>query len=247
MNSDKIYRSAEKYLKHDMIGRYTQLPEFPRHRSNLLCSFLNYGANEADHEVHESYALVTSLVQMGLDTHDMVESTNQFMNQKEMRSTQLKILAGDYFSSRYYQLLADRGQIELIQLISVAISEVNRLKMNFYLNRIQFVEDREKCIGQLVLIKIQLFLPFYSLMKKEISRYWSDMLKSVARCEVIVEYLRETHELYNFELTEMLENQLTSIQQKINAIDSSELMNDLYQIIKPFYNYTASNKVLKEI
>ncbi len=247
MNSDKIYRSAEKYIKHDMIRQYTKLPEFPKYRSNLLCAFLNYGADTAVHELHESYALVTSLVQMGLDTHDMVESTNQFKNQKEMRSLQLKILAGDYFSSRYYQLLADRGQIDLIQLISMAISEVNRLKMNFYLNRLQFVEDWEQCIDQSVLIKIQLFLPFYSLMKNEISPYWSDILKNVARCEVIVEHLRETHQLYNFELIEMLENQLTVMQQKISAIDSSQLINELHQIIKPFYDYTTSKKVLREI
>ena len=50
----------------------------------------------------------------------------------QARSRQLKVLAGDYYNSRFYHLLSHIGRIDIIRLVSGAISEVNRMKMNFY-------------------------------------------------------------------------------------------------------------------
>ena len=56
----------------------------------------------------------------------LVTASNDVKEKKAARSRQLKVLAGDYFSSRFYHLLAQAGQIEMIKQLSNAICEVNR-------------------------------------------------------------------------------------------------------------------------
>ena len=63
----------------------------------------------------ELFTLATSLVQLGLDTHDLVTASNDVKEKKAARSRQLKVLAGDYFSARFYHLLAQAGQIDMIK------------------------------------------------------------------------------------------------------------------------------------
>lgn len=70
MNSYRIPEIASKYLEHDMIQKHTDLPHFPDFRSRLLYAFLDKHSVLAKQS--ELFTLVTSLVQIGMDTHDMV-------------------------------------------------------------------------------------------------------------------------------------------------------------------------------
>ncbi|PZE21950.1 heptaprenyl diphosphate synthase component 1 [Paenibacillus xerothermodurans] len=184
MNCYRIPEMAKKYIEYDMIQKHTELPLFPEFRTRLLYAFLSKHSTLSGHS--ELFGLVTSLVQIGLDTHDMVSVTNQAKEMRAARSRQLKVLAGDYFSSRFYFLLAHAGQIELIGVISRAICDVNRLKINLYQLMKQLKLSAEDYIKQSVEVKTQLYLAFSKLMEGTVRRKWSEILQLFTCCEVLL-------------------------------------------------------------
>ncbi|OPH60908.1 heptaprenyl diphosphate synthase [Paenibacillus ferrarius] len=196
MNSYRIPEIAKQYTDYDMIQIHTDLPDFPELRTRLLFAFLN-GSSKLSAS-SELFALATSLVQLALDTHDMVIASNDIKEKKAARSRQLKVLAGDYFSSRFYHLLAQAGQIEIIKQLSEAICEVNRLKMNLYIKMKQLKLTAEDYLHQTVEIKSQLFLSFSDLMSDTYEQDWPDILRSFAQCEIIFEEIFHIEAIASF-------------------------------------------------
>jgi heptaprenyl diphosphate synthase len=196
MNSFRIPEIAKQYTDYDMIQTHTDLPGFPELRVRLLYAFLN--RNSGLNGSGELFALVTSLVQMGMDTHDLVSVTNDVKEKKAARARQLKVLAGDYFSSRFYNLLSQAGHIELVKQLSNAICEVNRLKMNLYLMMKQLKLTAEEYIHHSVEIKSQLFLSFTGFIEDMYRQVWPDLLKGFTRCELIFEEIFRLESLSDF-------------------------------------------------
>ncbi|MGG3282425.1 heptaprenyl diphosphate synthase component 1 [Paenibacillus solani] len=185
MKPYRVPELAEKYTQYDMIQKHTDLPEFPDARVHLLYIFLkDSGKNIAGHE--ELYALVTSLVQLGLDTHESIDVTEGNQGEAMMRSRQLKVLAGDYFSSRFYQLLAHKGEIAVISLLSRAVSDVNVMKMRLYGKMKKSLLPSEEYLQLTVQLNMQLFLSFTPLLEVSVQETWEKLLKEFTACETIV-------------------------------------------------------------
>ncbi|MGG1515146.1 heptaprenyl diphosphate synthase component 1 [Paenibacillus oryzisoli] len=196
MNSYRIPEIAKQYTEYDMIQIHTDLPEFPEMRTRLLFAFLNeYSKFRASSEL---FTLAASLVQLGLDTHDLVTVTNDVKEKKAARSRQLKVLAGDYFSSRFYNLLAGAGQIEMIKQLSSAICEVNRVKMNVYTKMKQLKLTAEDYLHHMVEIKSQLFLSFSEILNEAHGHAWPQIMRSYARCEQLLEEIFRSESIANF-------------------------------------------------
>ncbi|MEI7024555.1 heptaprenyl diphosphate synthase component 1 [Paenibacillus sp. y28] len=193
MNSYRIPEIAKKYTDYDMIQTNTELPEFPHYRVRLLFAFLNKSG--LPQESTELYALVTSLAQMGLDTHQLVSETNDVKETKAARSRQLQVLAGDYFSSRFYQLLSQAGHTEMTRQLSGAICEVNRLKMSLYVRMKQLKCSAEEYLQETVNIRMQLFLLFGRWMKDIYSIQWAEILEAFTRCEVLIHEIDRSNSL----------------------------------------------------
>ncbi len=188
MDSYQVPDMARKYIEYDMIQAYAELPEYSHHRSRLLYSFLNKSSIFKKHS--ELYTLAASLVQLGLDTHDRVENETGDMGEKKLRSKQLKVLAGDYFSSRFYQLLSHAGQIDVIRKLSWAICEVNRIKINLYMKMKQLKVTAEEYLHQTVEMNSKLFLCFSHFMDDLHRKEWPDILYRFTKCEVLLEELK---------------------------------------------------------
>lgn len=185
MKPYRVPQLAEKYMNYDMIQNHTQLPSFPDARVHLLYIFLkNSGRNTADQE--ELYALVTSLVQLGLDTHESIDATTGSRGESQMRSLQLKVLAGDYFSGRFYQLLAQSGSISVISLLSRAVSDVNVMKMNLYSKMREMKLTAEEYLKHMVQLNMQLFLSFASLLEEAVQDNFKALLTQVSQCETLI-------------------------------------------------------------
>ncbi|GAB6929959.1 hypothetical protein JCM10914A_39420 [Paenibacillus sp. JCM 10914] len=185
MRSYRVPGLAEKYMNYDMIQNHTELPGFPDARVHLLYIFLkDSGRNEAGRE--ELYALVTSLVQVGLDTHESIDIAEGNQGEAVMRSRQLKVLAGDYFSSRFYQLLALQGDIDVISILSKAVSDVNVKKMKLYGRMKAAVISSEEYLHHMVQLNMQLFLSFTPLMDGPARELWEKLLSEFSQCETIV-------------------------------------------------------------
>lgn len=192
MDQYLVPEKAKKYLNHELIRQYTDLPDFPHYRTKLLYSFLS-SKTGLKPNYSELYSLVTSLIQIGLDVHDMVDATEPGVSQKQNRPIQLRVLAGDYFSSRFYQLLAQAGQVEWVKLLSAAICEVNRLKMNFYMMVKHLRLSAEEYLRQIVQIRSVLFMSFADVMEGSYRKAWPEVLELFTRCELLSEELERVH------------------------------------------------------
>lgn len=185
MSGYRIPEMARQYTHHDMIVKHTDLPDFPEYRTRMLYAFLEYeGIHQQSSEL---FSLVASLLQLGMDTHDQVPVSNSNKEKKAARERQLQVLAGDYFSARYYQLLADTEQIGLIRSLSQSICEINRLKMSFYTRMKSGHMSEEDYIGYKIRLKTELFLVFTEVLGDSHQRVWPDILEMMTRCEVLFE------------------------------------------------------------
>jgi heptaprenyl diphosphate synthase len=197
MNPFRIPEMTKPYIEYDMIQKHTSLPELAEYRAKLLFLFLSQ--TNSDSHLNELITAATSLVQLGLDTHDLVPVSNLQKEEKNARSRQLKVLAGDYFSARFYHMLAEAGQVEMIKQLSDAICEVNRLKMNLYLRMKQLKMTPQDFLEQSASIKMQLFLSFQHLMDGEQQRVWPEILKLLVAGEVLIEEIERSKSMVNFQ------------------------------------------------
>ncbi|WP_334077111.1 heptaprenyl diphosphate synthase component 1 [Paenibacillus sanfengchensis] len=186
MRPDRITELAQKYVEYDMITTHTELPNFPVPRVRLLYTFLKDSARLPERS-GETCALAAFLVQLGLDTHDSIDVGDFRKEEKEMRSRQLKVLAGDYFSSVFYQQLAQEGLIGVISTLSAAICEVNRIKVRLYTGLRNMRISAEEYIKQRVRLKSELFHVFTEQLDKPAQNIWALLLTELSRCEVALD------------------------------------------------------------
>lgn len=90
----------------------------------LILNQLNVSETETD-----TYIISAMLIHLALDTHDFVHSK---LNESELKSQQLIVLAGDYFSGLYYKHLSEISNISLIRELSRGIKEINEHKIMIY-------------------------------------------------------------------------------------------------------------------
>jgi len=199
MNRLRINQMANKYMNHEMISLHTELPEFPEGRISLLYTVLSYQPNVAANK--DLLSIVTSLVQMALDTHDRVENTSDTTKSGMlgMRAQQLKVLAGDYFSSRFYHLLAQAGQIEMIKHLSEAVCRINQVKMNLYGKMKQLKLNAEEYLHYGAELKSGLFLSFTGIMSGLYERLWPELVERYSRCEVLLQELNNVEKMSSLE------------------------------------------------
>jgi len=176
-------------MSHDMISLHTELPEFPEGRISLLYAVLSH--QPAAGQQKELLSVVTSLVQMGLDTHDMVDNSPAPAKSGmiAMRAQQLKVLAGDYFSSRFYHLLSQAGQLDMVRRLSEAVCDINRAKMSLYARMNQMKLGAEEYLLHAAEIKSGLFLAFTNVMGGMYERVWPELVERYSRCEVLLQEL----------------------------------------------------------
>lgn len=199
MSRLRISQLTNKYLNHEMISLHTDLPEFPEARITLLYTVLNHQSSAAEHK--ELLSIVSGLVQVGLDTHDMVE--NEVSGHKDsmasMRAKQLKVLAGDYFTARFYHLLSQAEQKDTTRRISEAVCEINQVKMNLYAKMKQMRLNAEEYLQYGSELKSTLFLSFTSFMNGLYERLWPELVERFSRCEVLLQELKKVEKQTSLE------------------------------------------------
>lgn len=191
-----IPQLAKPYTNYDMIQKHTDLPSFSDGRAHLLYIFLNHESS-AKESAGELYTLVTALVQLGLDTHEDIDRSNDKQGKDPMRSRQLKVLAGDYFSSWFYHLLAKRNQIEMVGILSTAIADFNVLKANLYVQMRSVRFSAEQYLRQMTQMNMRLFHSFTPMLESSVIELWEKLLTEFSRCETIVSELQRSSQPKN--------------------------------------------------
>lgn len=132
MNSNELYLEAAELkdkihqaLYHPYIFKHIELPVIDDDKLLLLCSL----TTETNKAIRRETILNTMLVQIALDIHDRVMLIDLTSNNHKAR--QLTVLAGDYYSSLYYERLTAINQQKLVRSLADGIRKVNELKTKF--------------------------------------------------------------------------------------------------------------------
>ncbi|MBY7143486.1 heptaprenyl diphosphate synthase component 1 [Virgibacillus sp. NKC19-3] len=124
---------VEDKIQHAYLKKHMQKPVIDEEKLTTLAAIINNTALSTKQK--ERYIITTMLVQVALDTHELVPKTNDPEESEEVNvSKQLSVLAGDYFSGLYYLLLSEIDDFDLIHNLASAIKEINEYKMKLYYN-----------------------------------------------------------------------------------------------------------------
>ncbi|GEN33701.1 MULTISPECIES: heptaprenyl diphosphate synthase component 1 [Aneurinibacillus] len=126
---EEVVRSIKQNAENRVLYQYIDNPPISQLRICLLYLFLRQrGVSGA---ALRDYIVTATLIQLALDSHERV-SLNKEETSAGIRSRQLTVLAGDYFSSRYYYLLANLEDVRAIGQLARSIQEINEWKINLY-------------------------------------------------------------------------------------------------------------------
>lgn len=117
-------------VRHPFLTKFIPEPVIDEDKLVLLASIMD-DTNLPDVK-KEQYIITTMLVQVALDTHDLVTLTDEDEEQETVRNRQLTVLAGDYYSGMYYYLLSQLDDIPMIHTLASAIKDINEQKMELY-------------------------------------------------------------------------------------------------------------------
>lgn len=130
---EKIELLIEQRIQHSFLERYIEKPIIDRDKIFILIHIFNIGNNGSIPSYKkQQYILTIMLIQLALDTHDLVpEEANHECKIKNTKK-QLSVLAGDYYSGLYYLLLSEIEDIDMIRLLASAIRDINESKMRLH-------------------------------------------------------------------------------------------------------------------
>lgn len=128
-------------VSHSYLKQYIATPMIDRHKLAFLHDV--FSLLPVAERQQQQYTISSMLVHMALDTHDKVAVINE---QTTLKTQQLTVLAGDYFSGLHYVLLAQVKDITMIQTIARAIKIINEQKIKLYQRECQSVADLLKTV-----------------------------------------------------------------------------------------------------
>lgn len=118
-------------IEHTYLNKFIQRPNIDEEKLAILSMIVNN--TDLSESTKRQYIITTILVQIALDTHDLVSSaTNKEECETTITTRQLTVLGGDYYSGLYYLLLSEIEEIDLIHVLASAIKEINEYKMKLY-------------------------------------------------------------------------------------------------------------------
>ncbi|KIL44205.1 heptaprenyl diphosphate synthase component 1 [Jeotgalibacillus soli] len=120
---EETLQYIEDQIRHGYLQQSIGAPLIDKDRLFLL--IFPYQMIGSFTDLDRSYVSTAMLIQTALDTHEKVSKEQQDL----LRVRQLTVLAGDYYSGLYYQILAKIPDIKLIRSIAHAIQEINEQKI----------------------------------------------------------------------------------------------------------------------
>lgn len=128
LDYEELTSALNRIMRQPYVEKYIKKPFFDSDKLMFLTDM--YQHTDVTDEERKQIIMTVMLVQCAVDTHELVPVRNDAsMSETEK---QLSVLAGDYYSGLYYALLAEHGQIRMIQVLASAIKKINEYKMNLY-------------------------------------------------------------------------------------------------------------------
>ncbi|MDF2855435.1 MAG: heptaprenyl diphosphate synthase [Neobacillus sp.] len=176
-----IKLQVEQRVNHPYLLKYIEVPEIDQDKLLVLLSIME--RLELSYNELENYATTTMLVQIALDTHELI--SNETVDEK---NRQLTVLAGDYYSGLYYKLLADSEDNFMIKELSKGIKEVNEHKISVYRNESRGIDELMTSVKR---IESSLITRFSNYFKVDL---WNEL---IANLFFMKRLLREENQFIN--------------------------------------------------
>lgn len=233
----EILAEVNKRAKQRYLHSQIELPETSRIKTRLLFLYL----------FSESYSLkkirtlctAAMLVQMGLDIHDWVTNDQERMA-KQIRTRQLQVLAGDYFSSQYYELLAKDGEIWAIQRLAQSVRAINQQKVLLYQIRERISDYPERWIE----IRSNIEAAVIKGLLRENGSVWGRLFDQFMRIDVLFSAL-EMKKWSKTYLMGLIDSTIKQILKMIAAMPFGVVREELQRIITE-YKYVPSTSLIAE-
>lgn len=156
------------YIKNSIAQLKTDIFMHVRHRSlqthtgepivnvnQLFFLLLPFFNDENWTDEHYEAAITTIIISAALSAHDEIKEHDATSQEQ-----QLKVLAGDYYSGRYYEILAHSGNIKLIRMLSQGVIKRCEYQTQVYERSNNTVED---WLNTLMVIESELTEQMYRL------------------------------------------------------------------------------------
>jgi heptaprenyl diphosphate synthase len=129
-----IKEEIHKRLSYPYLSRHLDTPYIDEDR--LLFLLLPFQEETLKENV-KHYITTAMLIQIALDTHEKVSVSDEDPPMKR----QIKVLAGDYFSGLYYQILAEVKNVSMIRIFAKSIKQINEGKIAIYQHENQSTDE----------------------------------------------------------------------------------------------------------
>lgn len=179
-----IIEEVNRQAKCEFVQRYVDIPPIPWIRMQVLFLFLHQSGVEI--EKIKKYLVSTLLIQIGLDCHEEV-TLLKLDTEKEIRTRQLSVLAGDFYSSKYYYLLAHMEDIELIRGLARSIYDINVAKTLLYTTAGQDAEGALRLRNQIDSALYVSFIPRFDRGSERVD--WLVMMQQFILVERLMDEL----------------------------------------------------------
>jgi heptaprenyl diphosphate synthase len=126
---ESIVEEIAQYAENPFVKRCLGRPHVPSFFVQVLYMMLK--SHELPISRIRRLCTATALLQMALDIHETV-SLDKPKTEEQMRIRQLTVLAGDYYSSQFYRLLSEQGEVDAVACLAQATCRINEAKMRLY-------------------------------------------------------------------------------------------------------------------
>lgn len=234
-----IIEEINKRTNHNYLNTQIRKPEPSYQKIGLLFLYLTTKSYELA-EIR-AICIAVGIIQMGLDIHEWV--TNEHIELfEEIEIRQLQVLAGDYFSSQYYQLLSSVGDIASIQVIARSVQKMNEHKVVYYEQKNQLQSDFDQWIAYKCDIDVGIF---YGHIAPQ-DHNWEKLIHHFIQLDLL--HSMDTNSQWDQRLVQLkyveLFNQTKNL---INDFPDQDVSNGLHSLLQYYENNATSNLVAEEI
>ncbi|MFS0786807.1 heptaprenyl diphosphate synthase component 1 [Shouchella sp. 1P09AA] len=152
-NATELKQHFDQLVRHDYLQQYIDDTR-PDQDELWLAHQLIRDVEQQERTL--AISLAWGFVHAGVMIHDLVSLHNN-ENDTLKKRRQLNVLAGDFYSARYYQSLARVNAVDMVELFGSTLQDIYELKMTHYMDK-SLTEDellhRKTAIDALLLLRI---------------------------------------------------------------------------------------------
>lgn len=182
----------------------------------------------------KTYALSALLVDAALNTHDLV-SQSKIHNDYIKKNRQLTVLAGDYFSSLYYMLLAKSGNLPMIKIYSATIQKINEHKMNVYQNEVIPYSQVKKDVSSIESLLLQNIADYFQL------EHWKSVIQEFFFLKRLIFERNEWEQGRKLPIIRSLIHENNAITGKVEKEVITQICNEKIEESKKHLEYLLKN------